>query len=107
MTGITQHGITRTKERGVWPCNGKKDTISRTPTSTFQYRPSPGNTGFTFKLNLQGTTIWSFHSTHEIHGGGIGGQTDGFTEAYENPPVPRRLVGQSDHQTYLQHTQTL
>ena len=40
-------------------------------------------------------TLWSVHSTHRVHSGVQGGQTDGFTEGYKNPPVPRRLVGES------------
>ena len=38
---------------------------------------------------------WSVHSTHGVHSGGQRGQTDGLTEGYKNPPVPRRLVGES------------
>ena len=33
--------------------------------------------------------LWSDHSTHGVHSGGQRGQTDGFTEGYKNPPVPR------------------
>ena len=44
---------------------------------------------------VQGPTLWSVHSTHGFHSGGLRGQTDGFTEGYKNPPVPRRLVGES------------
>ena len=36
------------------------------------------------------------HNTHGIHGG-KGGQTDGFTQGYKNPPVPTGLVGQSQN----------
>ena len=32
---------------------------------------------------------------HGVHSGGQRGQTDGLTEGYKNPPVPRRLVGES------------
>ena len=39
--------------------------------------------------------FWSVHSTHGVHSDGQRGQTDGFTEGYKNPPVPRRLVGES------------
>ena len=46
-------------------------------------------------LPVQGPTLWSVHTTHGVHSGGQGGQTDGFTEGYKNPPVPRRLVGES------------
>ena len=46
-------------------------------------------------LPVQGPTLWSVPSTHGVHSGGQGDQTDGFTEGYKNPPVPRRLVGES------------
>ena len=46
-------------------------------------------------LPIQSTPVWSVHSTHRIHGGGKEGQTNGFTQGYKNPQVPRRLVGQS------------
>ena len=46
-------------------------------------------------LPVQGPTLWSVHSNHGVHSGGQGGQTDGFTEGYKNPPVLGRLVGES------------
>ena len=46
-------------------------------------------------LPVQSPTLWSVHSTHGVHSGGQRGQTDGFTEGYKSPPVPRRLVGES------------
>ena len=46
-------------------------------------------------LPVQGPTLWLVHSTYRVHSGGQRGQTDGFTEGYKNPPVPRRLVGES------------
>ena len=46
-------------------------------------------------LPVQSPTLWSVHSTHGVHSGGQRGQTDGFTEGYKHPPVPRRLVGES------------
>ena len=45
-------------------------------------------------LTVQSPTLWPVHSTHGVHSGGQGGQTDGLTEGYENPTVPRRLVGE-------------
>ena len=59
-------------------------------------------------LPIQSPTLWPVNSSHGVHSGGQRGQTDGFTEGYKNPPVPRRLVDEShSHQTCLQHTQTL
>ena len=46
-------------------------------------------------LPVQSLTLWPLHSTHGVHSGGQRGQTDGLTEGYKNPPVPRRLVGES------------
>ena len=46
-------------------------------------------------LPVQSPTLWSVHSTYGVHTGGQRGQTDGLTEGYKNPPVPRRLVGES------------
>ena len=46
-------------------------------------------------LPVQGPTLWPLHSSHGVHSGGQRGQTDGLTEGYKNPPVPRRLVGES------------
>ena len=46
-------------------------------------------------LPVQSPTLWPVHSTYGVHSGGERGQTDGFTEGYKNPPVPRRLVGEN------------
>ena len=46
-------------------------------------------------LPVKSPALWSVHSTHGVHLDGQRGQTDGFTEGYKNPPVPRRLVGES------------
>ena len=45
-------------------------------------------------LPVQSPTLWPVHSTNGVHSGGQRGQTDGFTEGYKNPPVPRRLIGE-------------
>ena len=59
-------------------------------------------------IPIQSTTIWSVHSSLEVHCSDQRSQTGGFTKGYKNPPVPRRLVGLGQiHQTCLQHTQTL
>ena len=46
-------------------------------------------------LPVQSTTLWPVHSTNGVHSGGQRGQTDGLTEVYKDPPVPRWLVGES------------
>ena len=45
-------------------------------------------------LPVQSPTLLSVHTTYAVHSGGQRGQTDGVTEGYKNPPVPRRLVGE-------------
>ena len=46
-------------------------------------------------LLIQTPAIWSVHITNGGHGSGEGGETDCLIKGYKNPPVPRRLVGQS------------
>ena len=46
-------------------------------------------------LPVQTPTLWPLHSSNGVHSGGQRGQTDGTAEGYKNPPVPRRLVGES------------
>ena len=56
---------------------------------------SPGSV-----LPVQGPTLWSIHSSNGVHSGGQRGQTHGTSEGYKDPPVPRRLAGES---LYPQH----
>ena len=46
-------------------------------------------------IPIQSTALWSVHSTLGVHCSSKGGETDGHTQGYKNPPVPRRLVGES------------
>ena len=46
-------------------------------------------------LPVQSPTLWPLHSSNGVHSGGQRGQTDGIAEVYKNPPVPRRLIGES------------
>ena len=46
-------------------------------------------------LPIQSIAFWSVHSTHGVHCVSKGGETDGRTQGYKNPPIPRRLVGES------------
>ena len=52
-------------------------------------------------LPVQGPTLWPVHSSHGAHIDGQRGQSDGLTEGYKNPPVPRGLVGESFVPQYL------
>ena len=44
-------------------------------------------------IPIQGSSLWSFHSSHGVHSDSQGGEVDGRSQGYKNPPVPRRLVG--------------
>ena len=46
-------------------------------------------------LPIQGTALRSVHSAHGVHCVSKGGETDGHTQGYKDPPIPRRLVGES------------
>ena len=57
---------------------------------------SPGSV-----LPVQSPTLWSIHSCHGVHSGGQRGQTPGTSEGYKDPPVPRRLAGESLYPRHL------
>ena len=57
---------------------------------------SPGSV-----LPVQSPTLWSIHSPHGVHSGGQRGQTHGTSEGYKDPPVPRRLAGESLYPRHL------
>ena len=44
---------------------------------------------------VQGPALWSVHSTLGVYCDSKGGETDGQSQGYKDPPVPRPLVGQS------------
>ena len=46
-------------------------------------------------IPVQSTVFRSVHNTHGVHCSSKGVETDGHTQGYKNPPVPRRLVGES------------
>ena len=46
-------------------------------------------------LPIQSSTVWSVNCFHGILNGSQGSQTNGSKQGYKNPPVPRRLAGQS------------
>ena len=57
-------------------------------------------------LSFQSTTLWSVHSPHGVYSGGQRGQITSNERGYKNPPVPRRLVGQSQIPPNLSSTHT-
>ena len=44
-------------------------------------------------IPIQGSSLWPVHSSHGVHSGSQGGEVDGRSQGYKDPPVPRRLVG--------------
>ena len=46
-------------------------------------------------IPVQGPAVRTVHSTLKVYCGRKGSETDGHTQGYKNPPVPRRLVGES------------
>ena len=52
-------------------------------------------------LPVQSPTLWPIYSSHGVHSGGQRGQTYGTSEGYKDPPVPRRLAGQSLYPRHL------
>ena len=59
-------------------------------------------------LPIQSPTIRAFDSTTGIYCNSKGSQIDGYTQGYKDPPVPRRLVGESRILSSLspKHTRT-
>ena len=47
-------------------------------------------------IPIQGSSLWSVHSALGVHCDSQGGEIDGWTQGYKNPPVPRRLVGEGE-----------
>ena len=46
-------------------------------------------------IPVQGSALWSLNGTFGIHCDSQRGETNGHTQGYKDPPVPRRLVGES------------
>ena len=58
------------------------------------------------ELSIQSTALWSVHSPHGVYSSGQRGQISGNETGYKNPPVPRRVVGQSQIPPNLSATHT-
>ena len=52
-------------------------------------------------IPVQSSAFWSVHSTPGVYCNSKGGELDGHTQGYKNPPVPRRLVCKSQFQPNL------
>ena len=63
-----------------------------TDTRTIQEIPQISGPGP--DLPVQSSAFWSVHSAHGVHCSSKGGKTNGHTQGYKNPPVPR-LVSES------------
>ena len=46
-------------------------------------------------IPVQDSSLWSVDSTFGVHCSSKGGEADGHTQRYKDPPVPRGLVGES------------
>ena len=46
-------------------------------------------------IPVQSLAFRPVYSTLRVHCSGKGGETDGHTQGYKDPPIPRRLVGES------------
>ena len=46
-------------------------------------------------LPVQSTSLWPLNSSYGVHCNSQGSEADGYKQGYKNPPVPRRLVGES------------
>ena len=57
-------------------------------------------------LSIQSTTLWPVHGSHGVHGDSQRGQVASHETGYKDPPVPRRLVGQSQVPPSLSSTDT-
>ena len=57
-------------------------------------------------LPIQSTTLWPVHSSHGVHGGSQRSHIASNEKGYKNPPVPRRLIGQSQVPPNLSSTNT-
>ena len=96
--GEIQNGDTRNHQdipptRGVGHLSRLQGCLlPHTDTGTIQEIPKISCPGP--DLSIQGTALWSVHSAHGVHCTSQRGKTDGHTQGYKNPPVPRRLVGE-------------
>ena len=52
-------------------------------------------------LPVQSPSLWPVHSPHGVHSGHQRGQTHGTSKGYKDPPVPRRLAGESLYPRHL------
>ena len=73
--------------------------LPHTNTGTIQEVPPFSYSGP--DLPIQSSAFWSVHSAHGVHCVSKGSETDGYAQGYKDPPVPRRLVGESRIPTSL------
>ena len=73
--------------------------LPHTNTGTIQEVPPFSYSGP--DLPIQSSAFWSVHSAYGVHCVSKGGETDGHAQGYKDPPVPRRLVGESRIPTSL------
>ena len=76
----TPETIRTSLQRGEWVTSGTIQEISQVSCPRSD-------------IPIQGSSLWPVHSSHGVHSGSQGGEVDGRSQGYKNPPVPRRLVG--------------
>ena len=79
-------------------------TLPYTYTRTIQEMPEISH--LQSGIPVQGPAIRFVHSTFGVHRYTKGGETDGHTQEFRNPPVPRRLVDESQIPPGLSPTYT-
>ena len=107
-----QNGDTRNHQdvpqtRGVGYLNKFQGRLlPHTNTGTIQEISEISHPGL--DIPVQGTAICIVHNTHGVHCNSKGGETDSYEQGYKDPPIPRRLVGESQIPPYcFQQTQEL
>ena len=58
-------------------------------------------------LSVQSSSLWPFYISHGVHYHSKGGKADGHSKGYKDPPIPRRLVGESHIPTVMSPTYTI
>ena len=94
QNGDTRYYQNLPPARGVGYLNrSERCLLPHTYTGTIQEIPEIPCQGA--DIPVQGSTLRSVDSALGVHGSSKGGKVDGHSGRYKNPPIPRRLVGES------------
>ena len=81
----TPETIRTSLQKGEWVTSVDfKDAYFHIPIQEVSPVSCPGS-----DIPVQGSALWSVHSTYGVHCTSEGGETDGHSQGYKNPPVPR------------------